>query len=232
MLNHYRPRETRWTFEISSNAFTIHSLQPIPSGGQVYDSYGKKDNHRFLLNYGFSVEDNREEDGSNPNEVYVTAALPDDVPAYRSKARMLSLSGPLERGLRVSENCTDEGTRDLLAFLRVALATEDELGHLLGCRSPNAFDIRTAHAPVSARNEVRRRKTGLVSPSRRAHHTRLLWRPQEAVLRHIASLMREILSRYPTTMEQDVERLRSGGLRPFSNECAPAPFRERERESG
>jgi len=69
MLNHYRPRETKWTFDEDRNAFTITTLQHIPAGAQVYDSYGQKCNHRFLLNYGFAVEENRELDGFCPNEV-------------------------------------------------------------------------------------------------------------------------------------------------------------------
>lgn len=69
MLNHYRPRETKWTFDEERHAFTITTLQHIPAGAQVYDSYGQKCNHRFLLNYGFAVEDNREMDGFCPNEV-------------------------------------------------------------------------------------------------------------------------------------------------------------------
>ena len=69
MLNHYRPRETKWQYEDSSQAFTIVSLQGIAPGAQVYDSYGQKCNHRFLLNYGFSVENNVEPDGFCPNEV-------------------------------------------------------------------------------------------------------------------------------------------------------------------
>jgi histone-lysine N-methyltransferase SETD3 len=78
MLNHYRPRETKWTFDDDRDAFTITtsvnrlfffyshkilflilypsidniSIQGIPSGAQVNDSYGSKSNHRFLLNYG------------------------------------------------------------------------------------------------------------------------------------------------------------------------------------
>jgi histone-lysine N-methyltransferase SETD3 len=69
MLNHYRPRETKWQFEDSSQSFTVVSLQEIVAGAQVYDSYGQKCNHRFLLNYGFSVETNIEPDGFCPNEV-------------------------------------------------------------------------------------------------------------------------------------------------------------------
>mmetsp|Transcript_2131 Transcript_2131/g.4329 ORF Transcript_2131/g.4329 Transcript_2131/m.4329 type:complete len:365 (-) Transcript_2131:1207-2301(-) len=42
MLNHYRPRETSWTFEDSKNSFTITSLSPLQAGQQVMDSYGKK----------------------------------------------------------------------------------------------------------------------------------------------------------------------------------------------
>ncbi len=69
MLNHYRPRESKWQFEDSSQSFRVISLQSIPAEAQVYDSYGQKCNHRFLLNYGFSVENNVEPDGFCPNEV-------------------------------------------------------------------------------------------------------------------------------------------------------------------
>uniref|UniRef100_A0A7S2VAL0 Rubisco LSMT substrate-binding domain-containing protein n=1 Tax=Entomoneis paludosa TaxID=265537 RepID=A0A7S2VAL0_9STRA len=80
MLNHYRPRETKWTFDEDRNAFTITTLQHIPAGAQVYDSYGQKCNHRFLLNYGFAVEENRELDGFCPNEVPLELMVdPEDV---------------------------------------------------------------------------------------------------------------------------------------------------------
>jgi len=69
MLNHHRPRETKWSFDDDLQSFTITTLQSISAGAQVYDSYGQKCNHRFLLNYGFAVEDNSELDGFCPNEV-------------------------------------------------------------------------------------------------------------------------------------------------------------------
>ena len=65
----------------SSSFFFIHLLLPHTSLinhtittinhslNQVYDSYGQKCNHRFLLNYGFAIENNRESDGFCPNEV-------------------------------------------------------------------------------------------------------------------------------------------------------------------
>ena len=75
MLNHHRPRETKWTYCENSQSFTITTLQSIGAGCQVYDSYGQKCNHRFLLNYGFCVERNVEVDGFCPNEVPVEVGL-------------------------------------------------------------------------------------------------------------------------------------------------------------
>lgn len=64
---------------------TTDRLQPIPAGAQVYDSYGQKCNHRFLLNYGFAVEDNRELDGFCPNEVPLELTLSPDDPLYSQR---------------------------------------------------------------------------------------------------------------------------------------------------
>ena len=47
MLNHLRPRQTKWTFEQSETSFTITSLQELEMGQQVYDSYGKKCKYRY-----------------------------------------------------------------------------------------------------------------------------------------------------------------------------------------
>ena len=42
----------------------------------MYDSYGKKCNSRFLLNYGFAVENNRDPDGTCHNEVRAAVCTP------------------------------------------------------------------------------------------------------------------------------------------------------------
>lgn len=89
MLNHYRPRETKWTFDEERQAFTITTLQHISGSAQVYDSYGQKCNHRFLLNYGFAVEDNHELDGFCPNEVPVELYVSPDDDLFFGKARLL-----------------------------------------------------------------------------------------------------------------------------------------------
>merc|ERR1712048_517204 len=58
MVNHRRPRETRWTFDQQKRGFVVSSLQYSPAGAQIYDSYGRKCNSRFFVNYGFALENN------------------------------------------------------------------------------------------------------------------------------------------------------------------------------
>ena len=65
--------------------FRFRRLQHIPAGAQVYDSYGQKCNHRFLLNYGFAVEDNREIDGFCPDEVPMELYVSPDDPLFPQK---------------------------------------------------------------------------------------------------------------------------------------------------
>lgn len=58
MLNHRRPKQTSWSYSDEKKGFVIESLEDIARGEQVYDSYGRKCNSRFFLNYGFIVLDN------------------------------------------------------------------------------------------------------------------------------------------------------------------------------
>lgn len=58
MLNHKLPKQTSWNYIDEKGGFEIYSLQDIPAGVEVFDSYGKKCNSRYLLNYGFLTPDN------------------------------------------------------------------------------------------------------------------------------------------------------------------------------
>ena len=72
MLNHKRPRQTAWTYTDDREGFIIEALEDIKRGEQIYDSYGKKCNTRFLLNYGFINLDN------DANEFPLTVSCADD----------------------------------------------------------------------------------------------------------------------------------------------------------
>ena len=60
MLNHRIPKQTSWNYDQNLNGFIIESLKDIKEGQQIFDSYGKKCNSRYLLNYGFVMENNPE----------------------------------------------------------------------------------------------------------------------------------------------------------------------------
>jgi tetratricopeptide (TPR) repeat protein len=95
MLNHMRPRQTRWAFDNRKRQFVIISMQALHVGAQVFDSYGKKCNSRFLLNYGFAVDHNADDDiGQNHNEVRFLVTMQDPAvdPWYARKAELLGTS--------------------------------------------------------------------------------------------------------------------------------------------
>jgi protein-histidine N-methyltransferase len=153
MLNHYRPRETSWTFDHSLGAFTITSLGTIASGAQVYDSYGRMCNHRFLLNYGFAVEDNTEEDGRNPNEVMVDLQLNQtDGQLFYDKRAYLHESGIYTMDARLSRSHSDPNTREGFSFARLIVSTEEEFTSMkmkspAHTSPPLSFDNESAALP-------------------------------------------------------------------------------------
>jgi histone-lysine N-methyltransferase SETD3 len=84
MLNHRRPRQTSWTYCNKRNGFIIDALEDIPRGSTVMDSYGKKCNSRFLLNYGFINL------GNDANEYPLKLELSQADPAYSAKMSLLN----------------------------------------------------------------------------------------------------------------------------------------------
>ena len=132
MLNHYRPRETRWGFDEETNMFTIHACCDIGVGDSVYDSYGKKCQHRFLLNYGFAIENNREPDGRNPNQLHMIFDLEVEDPALNLKHMLLEQAMRISkdqtrRGIRVSTVYVEKTTMEAFSYLRFIHMTKSEL---------------------------------------------------------------------------------------------------------
>jgi hypothetical protein len=59
MLNHKEPAGTSWKFETGTNSFVIRSTKMHLKGGEIFDTYGGKCNSRYLINYGFTLPDNQ-----------------------------------------------------------------------------------------------------------------------------------------------------------------------------
>lgn len=86
----------------------------------MYDSYGKKCNSRFLLNYGFYNEEN------DANEVPIEVGISFDDPLLLSKFAFLK-GTKKNRKFRVKESFNDEVTADLFAWLRLVEFDEDPI---------------------------------------------------------------------------------------------------------
>eukprot|EP00548_Thalassiothrix_antarctica_P011491 CAMPEP_0194162152 /NCGR_PEP_ID=MMETSP0152-20130528/79333_1 /TAXON_ID=1049557 /ORGANISM="Thalassiothrix antarctica, Strain L6-D1" /LENGTH=841 /DNA_ID=CAMNT_0038872029 /DNA_START=205 /DNA_END=2729 /DNA_ORIENTATION=+ len=233
MLNHYRPRETKWTFEEDRQAFTITTLQGIPSGAQVYDSYGQKCNHRFLLNYGFAVEDNREIDGFCPNEVPIDLTVDPNDPLYGKKVEFWTRSEndtynniltaalvaynattadifatPIVKRVRVCVS-NNENSRLLFSMLRALACNDEEL------------DAVTS-GPSSATDHHHGRIGGGILPAfyrscRDIHHPIGL-RNERVAMMLLLEIITRSLAAYPTTLQEDVKDLSDKAAFPrFSN---------------
>jgi histone-lysine N-methyltransferase SETD3 len=200
MLNHLRPRETKWTFDNKIGCFTITALQGIGAGAQVYDSYGKKCNHRFLLNYGFSLENNVEEDGSCPNEVAMMFELDQEEHLFPLKLALWRSTPPVQhtivKRLRIAANgFANTNTRQALSLLRVLVANEAETKYLSSMHATSNVPGRSrpsAAYPICLRNE-------------------------RAMVQKLQILCNKMLADYPETVEEDDALLVEGKLEPFSN---------------
>jgi protein-histidine N-methyltransferase len=156
MLNHFRPRETKWQFEDSRQGFTIITLNKISTGAQVYDSYGQKCNHRFLLNYGFSIENNTEEDGYCPNEVPLLFHLLREDPLYDRKCSIWHRDTFIpSRRLRLGV-VDNENFRYALAMLRIIVANENDLNKVFQMYGNHTYrSVRDIQIPIDQQNEIR-----------------------------------------------------------------------------
>jgi len=210
MLNHYRPRETSWTFDDSKNAFTITSLSALQGNQQVMDSYGKKCNAKFLLHYGFAVEVNREEDGKCQNEVYLRLSLP---PSEMDELHDLRLSilGPsrASRGFRLSMNIEDKATAEALGYCRVAVSNDEELRQIMvqcGISESSENGMRE-HMPRRSYRDSSFRDLAIsfVNP-----------RNEIAALEMLATACQKQLEHYTSTYEDNMALAQDPSITPFS----------------
>jgi histone-lysine N-methyltransferase SETD3 len=119
MLNHKRPRQTQWYYSDEHKSFVIQALQEIQQGDQIYDSYGRKCNSRFLLNYGFVVLENES------NEYPFSVEFLKESPFYAAKLNFIPNKNNLKRTFRVVEGFTQQIVIDFFSYLRFIHWNED-----------------------------------------------------------------------------------------------------------
>jgi len=111
MLNHKRPRQTTWNYTDDRRGFIIEALDDIKRGEQVYDSYGKKCNSRFFLNYGFINLNN------DANEVPIRIFYNPDDKMKQVKQDMIKDSADFKK-FRVVDNFNERVMQEFLSWLR------------------------------------------------------------------------------------------------------------------
>ena len=174
MLNHKRPRQTHWNYDDTCNAFVIKGVTNVKKGDEVFDSYGIKCNSRFLLNYGFTVENNED------NEFKIILILNESSPYFREKMEYLGGKN-FTKKFSLVINQSDNKYLQFFSFLRFILYNK-----------PNFKDIDTGR-PISLQNEI-------------------------VLFNKLKEIMTVYLSKYPTTLDYDIEYLRKNKNKMECNE--------------
>ena len=135
MLNHKRPRQTHWNFDDACNSFVIKGVMNVKKGEEVFDSYGIKCNSRFLLNYGFTVENNED------NEFKIILVLNESSPFFKEKMAFLGKKN-ITKKFSLVLNQSDNKINQFFSFLRFLLYNK-----------PNFKDVDT-NKPISVQSEI------------------------------------------------------------------------------
>ena len=213
MLNHRRPRQTSWSYSDERGGFIIESLEDIKRGDQVYDSYGKKCNTRFLLNYGFINLDN------DANEYPIKVSMSDDDKYAAQKVEMIG-GQAVKRGFRVQMHMSEPIMDKFLSFCRFTVF-DDNIAVLYQIKGQWQQRRRPQHAEDSEDSEPSTVFQGDEIP--------LISKKNElATWKLIMGYCSEGLEQYPSTKEEDEEILKREDLTFNMRNCVL--FRHGEKE--
>ena len=193
MLNHKRPKQTSWTYTDDKNGFVIEALKDIPRNEQVYDSYGKKCNSRFFLNYGFIVENN---DG---NEVPIKVYYPESDDKKEMKKEMINDHSDFKK-FRVTDNFNENIMHEFMSWLRF-VEFDENITLLIDyqARAATQSPMQDSDSDDAADDPNRGFKAKDLPP--------LSVRNEQKVLLRMKLEATKLLGNYPQTYEEDLEIL-------------------------
>jgi len=177
MLNHKRPRQTSWTYSDEKTGFIIETLEEISRGDQIMDSYGRKCNSRFLLNYGFIVDNN---DG---NEYALKVSYNESDPYIEQKKQLIQDEHDT-RTFKIMGDATEQIFADFLGYIRFLELNDDfskSLPILMESLGGEDRKLRATNTPpLTIKNE-------------------------KATWKRVKSLCLEALDKYHSSLEDDEE---------------------------
>ena len=178
LLNHKRPRQTQWYYDDNLQSFVIQATKNIKEGSEIFDSYGKKTNARFLLNYGFCLDDN------DTSEYLLTINFNDTYPMFDLKNNFFQNEFELVRTFNLNNNFYESQIIELLSFLRFILFDGD---------------INDLYNAINSSDNIYNEDVPLTF-----YYIPPITKELEIqVLKHLHLLCRKALAKYPTTFEQD-----------------------------
>jgi len=177
LLNHKRPRQTQWYYDDNLESFVIQAIENIKQGDEIFDSYGKKTNARFLLNYGFCLDDN------DTSEYLLSVELNENYPLFDFKKNFFQNESDLTRCFNLNNDFYESQIIELLSFLRFILFDGDINDLYKAINNSVNFNKEQSLLfyyipPFSKDSEI-------------------------IVLKHLRLLCRKALDKYPTTFEED-----------------------------
>ena len=124
MLNHSTHNQTSWYYDEQIESFVVQAIEDIKEGNEIFDSYGKKPNSSYLLNYGFTIEHNEEY-----NEYPLTLILNrDSCELFSIKEDFIKSELGYERTFNITHHLYDSNVIDLFSYLRfVCFDNEDNI---------------------------------------------------------------------------------------------------------
>jgi histone-lysine N-methyltransferase SETD3 len=173
MLNHRSPKQVEWRYSTDAEGVEYIARENISAGDEIFISYGAKDNARYLLHYGFTVE------APASRVVRLHVPLSEDLPLVEEKRTFLRKALMLKDPEAEPDPTFDLkdswslDADDVLAYLRLLNADDgNDLERRLKSGACSRFSmVPKCKSSISLRNE-------------------------EAVLRHFHKLVTDALALY------------------------------------
>ncbi|CAD8159503.1 unnamed protein product [Paramecium pentaurelia] len=146
MLNHKRPKLTSWCYSDERQGFIIETDENIEKGQMIFDSYGSKCNSRFLLNYGFVVDDN------NANEVNVIVEPDGPIPLIQLKEGLIRDILQFPKSFRLVIDPDDVNFSDFMSFIRFILIKDEN--EFINLQGKNSYIKPTKIPFIGIKNEL------------------------------------------------------------------------------
>ena len=191
MFNTETPKNALWYYDDNRNGFIVEAYADIEKGGQIFDSYGKKCNYRFFLNYAFI---NLNKDGENPeNEFPLYVGLdPEDENFDVKKEVFLDGMETTVTEFRLNGHMKEKVMENFLSWIRFVVYDGD-LDELY-VRVTGAYD--EAKRAAEAEGKKKFGSIGEYVKPIDLHTEVRAWRK-------IHQIATEALAKYPTTLDED-----------------------------